>query len=142
MKLNYYLSSSHSCWPQISLQWENLIGNWHDSFLVFFSLLLLYVAFGSYRRCPQNPVLRANSLGWLTDGSWLCSYTNLWAVSWRELPHKAGVPAPITSSQLEAFLCCFLAVYSKKHLLHFYLFGAYIVSTVTGKENSILRFCA
>lgn len=135
------MSSSHSCCPQIPLQWENLIGNWHDSFLVFFPLLLFYVAFGSYRRCPQNPVLRGNSLGWLTDGSWLCSYTDLWAVSWRELPQEAGAPAPITMFLAWSFSVLFLGSLFKETFVTF-LFGAYIVSTVTGKENSILRFCA
>lgn len=138
MKWNYYLSCSHSCCLQIPLQWESLIGNWCDIFLVLFAFLLLYVAFGSYRRYPQNPLLWGNSLGWLTDGSWLHSHTDLWTVSCRKL----GLLHPSLCSQLEAFLCCFLAVYSKKHLLRSCLFGAYIFSAVTGKENSILRFCA
>lgn len=44
--------------------------------------------------------------------------------------------------QLEAFLYSVLAVYLKDYLLRLYLFGTYIVSSVTGEENSVLRFWA
>lgn len=101
---------------KISLQWENLVGNWHDIFLVFF---LLCAGFDSYKRCPQNSVLPGNSLGWLTLLAPGCAVILTGVLEWAATRSLEG-SVPITmSSAWGTFLLFLLAVYSKEYLLHF-----------------------
>lgn len=129
MEWNYvyaYINQKHlnSFWKRywlfsfsekISLQWENLVGNWHDIFLVFF---LICAAFDSYR-CPQNSVLQGNSLGWLTLMSPAFAVILICVLEWAATRSLEG-SVPITlSSAWGTFLLFLLAVYSKEYLLYF-----------------------